>query len=275
VESLRDAIGSLPAQQREAILLREMRGLSYDEVATSLAVSPAAVESLLFRARKGLQLRLRGAATALSPVGWLASVRDLTAQVAAGGDSVAGPTAAKAVVIGLGTAVIAGGALVGPTALRHGGHHAQRHATAPKAAVAPVASAEAPAPGPRSATAVEELQRAATVAAVVAPPPRISRTPAVVHSEDGRLAHVPGSGEDGPAPTIWPTQTTERQDQGPSSRESEDSRRLSSESGGRSEQQPAETATQPGPTIATPPATHESESSDSGSDHEGEGESGD
>ncbi|HXH97203.1 MAG TPA: hypothetical protein VNH40_08340, partial [Gaiellaceae bacterium] len=123
---------------------------------------------------------------------------------------------------------------------------------------------------PRPATAVQEPRRA--VAAVVAPPPRISRTPAAVHSEDGRLAQEPLSGEDGHTPTIWPTRTTEREDHGPSSRESEDSRRLSSEI--RSEQQPAETATQSDPTIATLPAPHESESSDSGSDHEIESESG-
>jgi RNA polymerase sigma-70 factor (ECF subfamily) len=43
---------SLPAQQRAAFLMREIRGLSYVEIATRLGVSQGAVESLLFRARR-------------------------------------------------------------------------------------------------------------------------------------------------------------------------------------------------------------------------------
>lgn len=123
VATLQEAIGSLPAQQREAILLRELRGLSYDEVAQSLALTPAAVESLLFRARRGLQVRLRSAWAALSPVGWLASARDLVVQLGAAGSPTDAPVAAKAVALGLGTAVLAGGALVGPRALGHGHGH--------------------------------------------------------------------------------------------------------------------------------------------------------
>ncbi len=59
VDELRDALGELPERQREALLLREVRGLSYDEVATAMDVSAPAVETLIFRARKRLVERAR------------------------------------------------------------------------------------------------------------------------------------------------------------------------------------------------------------------------
>jgi RNA polymerase sigma-70 factor, ECF subfamily len=51
---LDDALAGLPDQQRRAILLREWQGLSYREVATKLEVTQAAVETLIFRARRSL-----------------------------------------------------------------------------------------------------------------------------------------------------------------------------------------------------------------------------
>jgi RNA polymerase sigma factor (sigma-70 family) len=47
-------VGRLPDQQRSALLMREMQGLSYEELAHALGVSVAAVKSLLVRARGGL-----------------------------------------------------------------------------------------------------------------------------------------------------------------------------------------------------------------------------
>ncbi len=44
----------LPDQQRSALLMRELQGMSYEELASSLDVSVAAVKSLLVRARSGL-----------------------------------------------------------------------------------------------------------------------------------------------------------------------------------------------------------------------------
>ena len=49
----------LPDKQREAVVLRDIYGLRYDEVATALGTSRPAVEALLFRARHRLQRRLR------------------------------------------------------------------------------------------------------------------------------------------------------------------------------------------------------------------------
>jgi RNA polymerase sigma factor (sigma-70 family) len=51
---LPEALESMPDQQRRALLLREWQGLSYKEIADELDVSQAAVETLLFRARRTL-----------------------------------------------------------------------------------------------------------------------------------------------------------------------------------------------------------------------------
>jgi RNA polymerase sigma-70 factor (ECF subfamily) len=48
---LSEALRDLPSRQRRAIVLRDWQGLSYDEIAAEMAVSDAAVETLLFRAR--------------------------------------------------------------------------------------------------------------------------------------------------------------------------------------------------------------------------------
>ncbi|HEU0317735.1 MAG TPA: RNA polymerase sigma factor, partial [Solirubrobacteraceae bacterium] len=45
---------SLPEQQRSALLMRELQGLSYEEMAVALGISVAAVKSVLLRARGGV-----------------------------------------------------------------------------------------------------------------------------------------------------------------------------------------------------------------------------
>src|SRR5258705_8091466 len=51
---LQDVLERLPENQRRAILLREWQGLSYREIAAELELSQAAVETLIFRARRAL-----------------------------------------------------------------------------------------------------------------------------------------------------------------------------------------------------------------------------
>src|SRR5213082_3498352 len=51
---LQDVLEGMPENQRRAILLREWQGLSYREIAEELEVSQAAVETLIFRARRSL-----------------------------------------------------------------------------------------------------------------------------------------------------------------------------------------------------------------------------
>ncbi len=59
MSEVREAVAELPARQREALLLREVQGLSYDEVARTMDVSPPSVEALLWRARKTIAERVR------------------------------------------------------------------------------------------------------------------------------------------------------------------------------------------------------------------------
>lgn len=58
IDELTRALGSIPERQRRALLLREFQGLSYEEIASELGVSVAAVETLLFRARRAVAERL-------------------------------------------------------------------------------------------------------------------------------------------------------------------------------------------------------------------------
>jgi RNA polymerase sigma factor (sigma-70 family) len=61
--SVISTMGSLPERQRRALVLRELEGRSYDEIATALGVSGAGVRQLLNRARN----TMRAAASALVP----------------------------------------------------------------------------------------------------------------------------------------------------------------------------------------------------------------
>jgi RNA polymerase sigma factor (sigma-70 family) len=51
---LQDVLEEMPENQRRAILLREWQGLTYREISAELGLSQAAVETLIFRARRSL-----------------------------------------------------------------------------------------------------------------------------------------------------------------------------------------------------------------------------
>jgi RNA polymerase sigma factor (sigma-70 family) len=70
-ESLRrliDDVRRLPEQQRSALLMRELSGMSYSELADALVVSVPAVKSLLVRARIGLAQSMQARDTACSEI---------------------------------------------------------------------------------------------------------------------------------------------------------------------------------------------------------------
>jgi RNA polymerase sigma-70 factor, ECF subfamily len=52
------ALADLPDEEREALLLAEIAGLSYAEIASATGATPAAVRSRIFRARQALRARL-------------------------------------------------------------------------------------------------------------------------------------------------------------------------------------------------------------------------
>jgi RNA polymerase sigma-70 factor, ECF subfamily len=63
-ERIRTALEQLPFDQRTAIVLREVDGLSYEEIAYSLGVAIGTVKSRLTRARQALRAELREVRTA-------------------------------------------------------------------------------------------------------------------------------------------------------------------------------------------------------------------
>jgi RNA polymerase sigma factor (sigma-70 family) len=109
------AVQALPDRQRSAILLREMEGRSYEEIAAALGVSDGAVRQLLNRARNSL----RAAAAAVMPMPLVErvaasdSTEPVTARVAElvgiGGGALAMKVCATALVTG---AVVGGAAVV-------------------------------------------------------------------------------------------------------------------------------------------------------------------
>jgi RNA polymerase sigma factor (sigma-70 family) len=111
---LADALAELTPNQRRAILLREWQGLSYREIAGELETSEAAIETLLFRARRSLARKLDRSRSRVS--GGL-NVGSLVAY----GKSLLGGAALK---IAAATVVVAAGATLAAPSLRH--HHVAR-----------------------------------------------------------------------------------------------------------------------------------------------------
>jgi RNA polymerase sigma-70 factor (ECF subfamily) len=58
-ERIRVALDRLPFDQKTAIVLREIDGLSYEEIGFSLGIAVGTVKSRLARAREGLRAQLR------------------------------------------------------------------------------------------------------------------------------------------------------------------------------------------------------------------------
>jgi RNA polymerase sigma factor (sigma-70 family) len=111
------ALKSLPERQRSALVLREMEGRSYDEIAAELGASGGAVRQLLSRARAGV----RAAASAITPpafwgrIPWAAHSEPLAARVAeACGAGAAGAAAAKLCAGALVTGAVVTGAVAVP-----------------------------------------------------------------------------------------------------------------------------------------------------------------
>ena len=58
-EAVNRAIDQLPEDLRTAIVLRELEGLSYEEIAESMQCPIGTVRSRIFRAREAIALELR------------------------------------------------------------------------------------------------------------------------------------------------------------------------------------------------------------------------
>ena len=86
IEGVLRALGRLPFNQRAALVMRELEGRSYGEIADTLNVSVAAVETLIFRARRSLRMR----ASALRSLGAVPVPTSLTQLFGGGSGVVAG-----------------------------------------------------------------------------------------------------------------------------------------------------------------------------------------
>jgi RNA polymerase sigma factor (sigma-70 family) len=115
VHEVLEALGRLPLNQRAALVMRELEGRTYAEIADTLGVSVAAVETLIFRARRSLRLkasavRVLGAVPLPSS---LSQLFDAGGVVGAGGGALIGSglllKAAVAVVAGAVAVGVAGG----------------------------------------------------------------------------------------------------------------------------------------------------------------------
>jgi RNA polymerase sigma factor (sigma-70 family) len=92
------ALSAVPERQRRALLLREFQGLSYQEISRDLAVSVAAVETLIFRARRAVAADLGRLGTKPSGRGALAAVAELFRWLFRGGATPVKLAAAAATV---------------------------------------------------------------------------------------------------------------------------------------------------------------------------------
>ena len=93
-------VAALPDKQRAAVVLRDIYGLRYDEVASALGTSRPAVEALLFRGRRRLKHRLRpglAAGVLVVPL----SLHESLAYAVPGFVTAAGPVGAAAGVMAM------------------------------------------------------------------------------------------------------------------------------------------------------------------------------
>ena len=129
------ALAALSFNQRAAIVMRELEGRSYQEIAGVLGVSVSAVEALLFRARRNLQVKRRalGVLTTVPLPGSLGSFLG-----GGGGAAVAGgATAVGADVLLKAAAVVAVGTVAAGTGYAGVKKVSARHARTAVEFVAP------------------------------------------------------------------------------------------------------------------------------------------
>lgn len=113
------SVGELPERQRDALVLRELEGRSYEEIADSLGVSDGAVRQLLHRART----TVRAGATAITPLGLLPRVAGSGEGMAARVAELCGSAAGGALLTKVcATALVTGAVLGGVATAPDGGY---------------------------------------------------------------------------------------------------------------------------------------------------------
>jgi RNA polymerase sigma-70 factor (ECF subfamily) len=175
---LEDALARMPELQRRAILLREWRGLSYREIAAELELSGAAVETLIFRARRSLAQLLAGRPAPKRGRNYAFDLGSIGAAL----KSVLGAGSAAKVVAGA-AAIVAATMLAGSVE-RAGGKN------------------EAPAPAVAPSVTPKDSRRASSASA----PQRPTKNPAAQQKAEPKQAPAePPEGTSGGSPTLEQT----------------------------------------------------------------------
>ena len=210
---LQDALARLPEQQRRALLLRDWRGLSYEEVAAELGVTLANAETLIFRGRRSLAALLQEQPSATRRrLGSLANLGSLLTAIKTAFTGAA--TVAKIAVAVTVVAASSAGVVAGTSAPAGSGERPakpvfastpERRAPAPPALPAsapPARAAVAPkATAPPARPSASETPVRPAPAAVPAPPASTPPASAPVAPAGPTHAHTPAA----PAPqTVAP-----------------------------------------------------------------------
>jgi RNA polymerase sigma factor (sigma-70 family) len=203
IEGILRALGRLPFNQRAALVMRELEGRSYAEIADTLGVSVSAVETLIFRARRSLKVRA-SALRALAAVPLPGSLAGLLegGGLAAGGGAITGGFLLKAAV-----ALLAGA--VATTVASDKAHHATAAGKQP-AAVSHGAANPIGAPSVRTKHATRRVTRHAKAAGHRSRPVRttVERTHATVSRSEPVSATAASAATSAPAPSATLSEVT-------------------------------------------------------------------
>jgi RNA polymerase sigma factor (sigma-70 family) len=141
-------VGRLPDSQRSALVLRELEGRSYVDIAQELDTTVPAVKSLLVRARQGLKrARDDRRVAAWMPLPLVARIGERVASMWEPVAASATPKVACAAVVAVGSLPVVAGKT--PVPINH--HH--KAPTTSTQAAAPTTSTQATAPAPKTTNA--------------------------------------------------------------------------------------------------------------------------
>jgi RNA polymerase sigma factor (sigma-70 family) len=166
IEALVTNLRALPENQRAALVMRELEGMSHEEIAAALQISDGAARQAIARARSAI----RSGLGVLVPIPLLRALTGEGDRVAAGlgggaaAAAGAGGVGAGALKIGLATVVVAGTLGAGVAIEHHGGDNGQQQPTGVASAPSPARAAapRAPAPLPPSPGEFEGSEKASS-----------------------------------------------------------------------------------------------------------------
>jgi RNA polymerase sigma-70 factor (ECF subfamily) len=190
LDKILEALAGLSFNQRAALVMRELEGRSYAEIADVLDVSVSAVEALVFRARRNLRLRrqsLGALTTAPLPV-------SLGSSLAAGsGAAVGGGAAVGADLVLKAAAVVAAGAVTAGVGYQTVGAVPSRSGHVDALRRQPAAQAR-----PAEPAAAEPVRRARGAQRPARPPEKLRR--AVARTRESRQGADPATPAAEPRP---------------------------------------------------------------------------